>query len=391
MNLWFQIPQSAALVATLAAECASTAAFASPLAESLEAIRARHHLPALACTVIRSNSVVDQAAVGLRAEGRTNAVTLQDAWHLGSVTKSMTATLAAVLVDEGRLHWTDRLGDAFPTDLLSVDPAWRDVTLEQLLGNRGGAPDQAWLDQSGLWSQFWNTQGTPRDQRLFLAREILKRPPSIPPGTRFVYSNAGFILAGVWMEQRLGLAWESLVAERVFRPLGMTSAGFGPPDPAGTGSQPWGHRKVGSSWVALPPGPQADNPSGLGPAGTVHASMSDLSNFVMAHLNGELGRSTPLKLKPETWHRLHTALEGQAYALGWNITSRPWAGGTAWNHTGSNTYWFCNVWVAPKMEFAVLVFTNAGGDDAFKATDEVAAAVIQQRLTQNAAVERLKR
>jgi hypothetical protein len=43
------------------------------------------------------------------------------------------------------------------------------------------------------------------------------------------------------------------------------------------------------------------------------------------------------------------------------------------------------------MEFAVLVFTNAGGDDAFKATDEVAAAVIQQRLTPNAAVEGLKR
>jgi lipoic acid synthetase len=205
MNFWFQVPQSTALVATLAAGCASTAAFASPLSDSLEAIRARHHLPALACAVIRSNSVVDQAAVGLRAEGRTNAVTVQDAWHLGSVTKSMTATLAAVLVEEGRLHWTDQLGDAFPTDLLSVDPAWRNVTLEQLLGNRGGAPDQAWLDQSGLLVSILEHPREPRGtSALFSRGKSLKRPPPIPTGTRFVYSNAGFILAGVWMEQRLG-------------------------------------------------------------------------------------------------------------------------------------------------------------------------------------------
>ena len=108
--------------------------------------------------------------------------------------------------------------------------------------------------------------------------------------------------------------------------------------------------------------------------------MADVAGYIRAHLNGELGRPTAIPLKLETWHHLHTALSGQEYSLGWNITQRTWAGGTAWNHTGSNTYWFCNLWVAPQRDFAVLVFTNAGGDVAFKATDDVAAAVIQDTL-----------
>ena len=358
----------------------SEPAAASGLEARLESIRTQHGLPALACLVIRSNAVIDTAAVGVRAIGSDSKVTTQDEWHLGSITKSMTATLAAILVDEGRVAWTERLEEAFPAEAASMDPAWRQVTLEQLLGHRGGAPDQASLDATGLGHLIRRGSESLRDQRRQILREFTRRPPAFPPGTRFAYSNTGYILAGAWLEERMNQPWEQLITERLFRPLGMTSAGFGPPDSHGDHGQPWGHQRNSDRWEALKPGPLADNPPSLGPAGTVHASMADVAGYIRAHLNGELGRPTAIPLKLETWHHLHTALSGQEYSLGWNITQRTWAGGTAWNHTGSNTYWFCNLWVAPQRDFAVLVFTNAGGDVAFKATDDVAAAVIQDTL-----------
>ena len=360
-----------------AAAADETAAVPTAELESvLEGIRNHRGLPALACSVIRSNTVVARAAVGLRKSGGTERVTLDDRWHQGSITKSMTATLAAILVEEGKLKWSTPLSEAFPAERESMDPAWRDVTLEQLLGHRGGAPDQEWLDRTGLWKRFWSAPGAPRDQRRFLFHEVTRQPPAIPPGTRHVYSNTGYILAGTLLEQRMGIPWERLIQEWLFRPLGMKNAGFGPPDLMRNGTDPWGHRGNKTRWEPMTPGPQADNPPGLGPAGTVHASLADLEVYVMAPLNGELGRPTPLGLPTAAWRKLHTALALQAYALGWGVVRRSWTGGDALNHTGSNTLWFSNAWLAPRRDFVVVVLTNVGGDDAAKATDEVAAQVI---------------
>jgi CubicO group peptidase (beta-lactamase class C family) len=293
----------------------------------------------------------------------------------------MTATLAAILVEEGKLTWTTTLAEVFPKDAAKMNPAWRGVTLEQLLGHRGGAPDQEWLAQSGLWAQFWTAPGSPRDQRRWLRTAVTARPPQNPPGTKFVYSNTGYILAGTMLEQRTGKAWEALITERLFRPLGMKTAGFGAPGTPDKLDQPRGHRLDAQKKLQpVPPGPGGDNPPGLGPAGTVNCSLDDLAKYVMAHVAGELGHDTPLKLRPESWHKLHTPLPGQEYALGWGVSKRAWADGDALNHTGSNTMWLSNMWLAPKRDFAVIVLTNVGGDDAFRATDEVASKVIKEFL-----------
>jgi CubicO group peptidase (beta-lactamase class C family) len=361
--------------------CLSLSGAPADLGALLGEVRVHHHLPALACAVVRSNVVIGQGVVGVRQADDSTPAELGDIWHHGSITKSMTATLAAVLVEEGKIAWTNTLADVFPDDAKKMDPAWRGVTLELLLRQRGGAPDHDWLVQHGLWAKFWQSPGSPSDQRRWLRESVTALPPQNKPGTKYVYSNTGYILAGAMLEARTGKAWEQLITERLFRPLHMDSAGFGTPGTAAKVDQPRGHTVDASkSLKPVTPGPDGDNPPGLGPAGTVHCSLADLATYVMAHVNGELGRETPLKLRPETWHKLHTALPGQDYALGWNVTQRGWAGGTALNHTGSNTMWFSNIWFAPNRDFAVIILINVGGDDAFKATDEVASKVIGQYL-----------
>jgi CubicO group peptidase (beta-lactamase class C family) len=209
-----------------------------------------------------------------------------------------------------------------------------------------------------------------------LVAALLAAPPAQAPGTQFAYSNAGYALAGAMLETRADEVWENLMRREVFVPLKMDSAGFGAPGKASKLDQPLGHHASvdGKPPRPQPVGPRADNPAAIAPAGAVHASLSDWGRFVAAHLAGARGAKD--YLGEDSWRRLHQPLEGQDYALGWGTTDREWAGGTAWTHNGSNTLWYATVWVSPERGFAVLAVTNLGGDEAGKATDATAAALI---------------
>lgn len=353
------------------------------LRTALEPIRAEHKLPALAAALVRDGRIAAIGATGVRRAGGTELVTIHDRFHIGSDTKAMTATLVAILVGDGTLSWTTTVGEVFGKRFDRMDPAWNNVTLEHLLHNRGGAP--ADLNAGGLWGRLWRRNGTPKAQRLELVEGVIARPPAATPGTRYIYSNAGYAVAGAIAEQLTGRAWEDLMQDRVFAPLGITTAGFGAPGRSGRTDQPLGHRTDGTP---VEPGPNADNPPAIGPAGTVHMSMSDWAKFVTAHLRGDSRnpahspRATPL-VPAEMYSRLHAPLDD--YAMGWLVASRGWArgkrpadSGIVLTHAGSNTMWYCVAWLAPERDFAVLTATNQGGDQAKRGTDAAAAAIIQQ-------------
>src|SRR5947209_901422 len=99
----------------------------------LENIRQKHNLPALAAAVVVDGKIVVTNAVGFRKNGGAEKVTVDDKFHLGSVTKSMTATVAAMLVEQGRISWTTTIGEAFPELRSAIHPDYLSVTLEQLL------------------------------------------------------------------------------------------------------------------------------------------------------------------------------------------------------------------------------------------------------------------
>jgi CubicO group peptidase (beta-lactamase class C family) len=348
-------------------------------------IRAKNDVPGLAAAVVRGGELVALGADGVRKRGSEVRITAQDRFHMGSCTKSMTATMLATLVEEGKLRWTTTVGEVFGPLVATMRPAWKDVTLEQLVTHRAGAP--AGLDAGGLWGRLWKREGTPREQRMTLVRGVLEREPEAPPGTKFMYSNAGFAVAGAMAETVTNKAWEELMEERVFTPLAMKSAGFGAPGTAGKLDEPLGH---GANGEAVEVGPGADNPPAIGPAGTVHLTLADWAKYVAFHLEGDRcadGKhpcpetSGALKgLKPATFAKLHAPApgEGASYAMGWGIAERDWAHGRVLTHNGSNTMWFCVTWIAPERDFAVLVATNQGGDAAAKACDEAASALIRE-------------
>src|SRR5262249_51759528 len=157
--------------------------------------------------------------------------------------------------------------------------------------------------------------------------------------------------------------YETLVNDRLLRPLGMTSIGFGAAGTPATVDQPWPHR-VGADGrgVAVSPGANADNPPVFGPAGRAHATLGDWATWIRTVLRASRGGPSPWTVA--TAKALVTPA-GQldsttGYAFGWLVTKRPWAGpgGRALTHAGSNTMNFCVAWLAPEANFAVLVVTN---------------------------------
>src|SRR2546421_79764 len=84
------------------------------IAALLEPIRQKHDLPALAAAVVHADGRAVVGATGFRKYGDPARVTAEDQFHIGSCTKSMTATLIGMLVEEGKLRWDLTLAEAFP-------------------------------------------------------------------------------------------------------------------------------------------------------------------------------------------------------------------------------------------------------------------------------------
>ena len=332
----------------------------------------KHKVPGMTALLLARDTITARGVAGVRRNGEVEKIEADDLFHLGSCTKSMTATMIATLVDEGKLKWDTTVGEVFAD--IPMHEQWKNARLDQLLTNAAGAP--ANLDRDGLWGKLWKREGTPTEQRMLLVRAVLSWEPESEPGTRFLYSNASFAIAGAMAEKVTGKGWEELMRERLFKPLGMESADFGPPGSRGVIDQPRGHRDNGRP---VEPGRDADNPAGIGPAATVHCTIDDWAKYISLHLRKDR------LLKPETFDTLHTpaklAGSRSEYAFGWGRPKRAWAKTETGNarvltHNGSNTMWFCVVWIAPDKDFAVLVACNQGGKAAERACDEAAGALI---------------
>jgi CubicO group peptidase (beta-lactamase class C family) len=346
----------------------------------------------MSAAVLRGDTIIAQGVAGVRKRGTVEGIALDDRFQLGSCTKAMTATLVAMFVEEGKLNWSTTLGELFGDRVKPMHPAWVKVTLRQVLAHRAGLGLEP--DGVGLFNEMAPPPGTLPQQRLEIVRQALSCPPGIPPDTKYWYSNVGYILAGAALEQLTGRAWEELMRERLFQPLGISTGGFGaPPNTIGTDKtkQAWGHSQLLGKPLD-PRSPAAEIPLFNGPAGLAHMTVTDWAKFIALHLRGDPanphGEAALLKLDtfaelqpvaPTTPYsngwvmrgitRLVTgdAAPAVTYRAGWFISTAGWARGAGpgdtgrrlW-HAGSNGRWTCAVVMAPEIDFAVLVACNRG-------------------------------
>jgi CubicO group peptidase (beta-lactamase class C family) len=325
------------------------------LAELVTDQRKEKNLVGLAAMVTVDGEVEAAAAHGERKKGSGVPLEIDDRWHLGGITKSITATMIARLIESGRMQWTATVGEIFPEAAVHGD--WKPVTLRQLLTATAGAPPNFPNDVLRQRPALGPECTQARREAVL---NVIAEKPAHPPGKKYAYSNVGYTIAGAMAEKVTGATWEDLVKREVFEPLELSEAGFGPPKSADeTLEQPRGHRTRLAGKV--PVDDTADNTPIMGPSGIVHMSLRDLCTYAEEHLRGELGTGT--LLSTETNKLLHTpALHD--YACGWSVKEPSYdIPHTVYSHNGSNTMWYALVVFIPDKNMVVAVTSNDGDFD----------------------------
>lgn len=353
----------------------------------LEGVRAKYGLPALAAAVTKDGELIAAGAVGKRVMGMDIPVTIDDRFHLGSDTKAMTATVAGTLVEEGRLKWTSTVGEVLGKKIKGMNPALAAVTLDQLLSHSSGIP----TDTPEMMAIYMNPvafEKNTTDLRLDAINRWKDNAPKVPDGSPFQYANFGYLIAGAMLEEVSGKPWERLIEERIYTPLGLNTAGFGPQASFGKYDAAIGH-SIDDQGIATPMtwGAAADVPPVMGPAGNAHMSVLDFARWV--GWNAGAGKRAPHIVSPETLAEIHrphvrtpplkdpkpgTPSQGE-YALGWGVIAFDWAKTPLLAHNGSNGMNLAKALVDTKADLSVVVMTNFPGPKA-----ESAAAEVQQHL-----------
>lgn len=314
---------------------------------------ARGDVPGIAVSVMVQGEPIYRGAAGVRKAGTEAPVTVNDRFHIGSNTKSMTAVLCALLVEQGLLSWESTVGEILGGTVDPIRDEYLSVTLEELLSHTAGFPPSLAPE---VWRSFFPWNSAEGENRQAMTEAALAEAPVHSPGSTFLYSNLGYVVAGRMCELVTGDSWESLMLTRLFTPLGMGSSGFGPPalDP-GSGESPsavWGHLPD----PVAPDAPGADNPAALGPAGTVHSTLKDLERYLALYWPPAQGGS-PL-LKKDSLERIMAPVHGQ-YGLGW-FSGTDARGEHFLTHDGSNGMFLSRLIVYPERGDALIILTNSG-------------------------------
>ncbi|MBA7656491.1 Protein flp [subsurface metagenome] len=345
-----------------------------PLREKLEEIRHQRKLPAIAASVVVGGRVVAASAVGRRKISEKIEVTRDDPFELGSITKPLTGTLVGILKDQGKLDWDTTIGEIFPEMFPNCRSVYEKVTVRQLISHTSGLPYQPTTSQADI-----DAKGTTvMERRLAYVSAALSDKPEALPGSKYIYSGGGIIVASM-AERVTGKSWERLVTENIFQKLDMHTAGFGqmatPPDCV---DAPWFHQIRNEKIVPLSPD-FSPYPHCRAPVGGVHCSVVDLGRFAALHLSGVRKEQPTVSLiKSKTFKELYSVVrtgktKGKRYTTGgWRVQPTSWAKGLVYWHTGqSKARGYAVVHIVPEQDYATCVMMNVGGAEAHQAGNDV--------------------
>ena len=311
-------------------------AFAAPPAgfdARVEAAMRSREVPGMAIAIVEDGKVVHAKGYGVRALGSGGAVDGDTIFPTGSTGKAVTAAAIAILVDDGRLGWDDRVIDHLP-DFRMYDP-WvtREMTVRDLL-----------LHRSGLGLGAGDLLFIPRSSRS--RADIVRALRGIRPAASFrsgyAYDNILYIVAGELVTQVSGQPWEAFVRERIFGPLGMKTAVSDEADRFATANRAQPHARLDPRLRGLGPQQTLPEREGLGqvgaPAGGLSWSANDFARWMQAQLAlgavpGGDGRrlwseasaremwtpQVPIPIRPYPAPIADMTPQFSGYGLGWNV------------------------------------------------------------------------
>jgi CubicO group peptidase (beta-lactamase class C family)/inosine-uridine nucleoside N-ribohydrolase len=233
----------------------------SPLADA--------NSPGLAVLVRKDGRVVFQRGYGVRDLVSMAKIDAQTNFRLASCSKQFTAMSIMLLVHDGKLGYNDRL-----TDIIPEFPAYgRTITIRNLLNHTSGLPDYEDL-MDRLYPHRWSAEHQIQDREVLALLEEQKET-KFPPGTKWSYSNSGYVVLGCIAAKLSGKSFPDFLRERVFVPLRMDHTLAFEKGKQEIFHRAFGHTKDGSGWTQTD---QSSTSATLGDGG-VYSSLIDLEKW----------------------------------------------------------------------------------------------------------------
>lgn len=246
--------------------------------------------PGLSIAVVKDGNVVFKKGYGVTKLGSPEPFTTATLSICASTTKAMTAVCMGMLVDEGKVKWTDKVSDVYPALKLYDNYANSELTIKDLFTHNQGLGNADFL---------W-VEGVPLDSIIYKMRLI---KPAYSFRSSFIYQNLMYMVAGEVIHKVSGKPWEEFIKERLFAPLGMVHTYPNYHTSVNEPSHITPHFMYGDT-VVKPI--QYIEVKGVDAAGAVWSCADDINKWMLCLLDSTKVNGTRL-LKPETFAMLFTA------------------------------------------------------------------------------------
>jgi CubicO group peptidase (beta-lactamase class C family) len=366
-----QIPYRFAAVAALCGVLlfATSQAMAATTDFPKEAIEARIKLmlkewkvPGAAVAIVRDDQVILASGYGELETGTGRPVNEESLFAIGSASKAFTAAALAILVDEGKVAWDDRVTDHLPWFQMYDPYVTREIRIYDLLAHDSGL---------SRGDRVWYGTGLSRE-------EIVRRARYLEPAhsfrSTFEYNNTMFIAAGLVIEAVSGQSWDAFVTERILQPLGMGSSNTTVTALEGKPNVSTPHMNPGGKATPAP----WRNIDNAGPAGSINSNVVDMAQWVRLMLGKgefegkrviseanvlEMTGSQMKMTKKGVWGVLFPDSALIAYGLGWFLAEHQ--GYLMVNHGGNIDGNAAFVSFLPEANMGVVVLSNLNQANGF--------------------------
>ncbi len=334
--------------------------------------RSVFQVPGIAVGIIKDGKLLVSKGYGVRSLQTKQPVTTQTLFGIASNTKAFTAAAIALLVDEGKLRWDDRVNQYLPGFRLYDSLASQQLTIRDLLSHRSGLPN-------GVGDLMHDPDSTD-----FTLEEILYNQRYIKPSSsfrsQFAYSNNGYLVAGAIIAQVAGVSWEEFIEQRILRPLGMQQSAASYQACRDNPNLIDAHKLLRDSVRVV----TRYGSMKVDAAGGVYTNIEEMSKWVLMLLNrGKYGPHLTKQLLSEAViedlftpqviipvhqpgiYRTHFA----AYGLGWFLSDV--RGYKEIVHSGQDVGMVSEVAMLPELGLGVIVFTNSESGAASVITDQI--------------------
>ncbi len=342
----------------------------------VEVAMEKFNVAGVAVGIVKDGEVFLAKGYGLKSVAGREKVDKHTSFAIASNTKAFTAAALAILVEEGKLSWLDRVVEHIPEFKMYNEYVTQNFIIQDLLTHRSGLG----LGAGDL--QFWPSGSD------FTMADLLSNFQYFEPvsafRTKYDYDNILYMVAGEVIKRVSGQSWESFVQERILDPLGMDNSSTLPPSMSGLDNLATPHMEVNGKLETI--AWHEHDPANMnGALGAILSNADDLCRWMLVHLNeGRYGPSLEKQLftgasQREMW-RIHTSFDARndsrynshfaGYGLGWGLADMK--GKFTVSHTGDLAGMLSKTIMIPELELGVVVLTNSyyGGGGLFQAVTQ---------------------